>query len=166
MEAMNREHEIPVQPEVLGDLPPESFTFQSVRGPHGQEGRLYVAYYQRARRWTGRPHDLDVCYRAMGFQQLQVEVWHTPAGASVWARTFQRGEERVKVVHWLQKPGQLPGPEKALQRLLRLFSKDGLRQDIASVYFEFPQASAPTKKEFLSAADSLIQNLENLWQSP
>ncbi len=159
-----RDHEIPVNPEVLGDLPPETFTFQSVIGPEAQEGRLYVAYYQRARRWTGRPHDLDVCYRAMGFEELQVETWHTPSGAAVWSRIFQRDDEVVRVVHWLQKPGLLPGPEKALQRLSRLFSAGGLRQDIASVYFEFPLNSSPSKPELLSAADTLIRNLESLWQ--
>lgn len=158
------EYEIEVDPIVLGDLPPEQFTFQSVVGPNGQTGNLYLAYYTRGRRWSGRPHDVNVCFRSLGFTELSVETLQTAKGAVLWSRVFANEERTVRVVHWQQKPGTAPGPQGPLHMLSRLFTPYGLRQDIASVYMEFDLESAPSGEELAAAAQELIDQLEKLWQ--
>jgi hypothetical protein len=157
-------YEIEVDPIVLGDLPPERFTFQSIAGPEGQLGSLYVAYYTRGRRWSGRPHDVNVCFRSLGYTELSAELLHTAKGAILWSRVFTNEERTVRVVHWQQKPGTLPGPQGPFFMLSRLFSPYGLRQDIASAYMEFDLESAPAPEELAAAAQVLIDQLEKLWQ--
>ncbi|MFK5956133.1 MAG: exosortase-associated EpsI family protein [Planctomycetota bacterium] len=159
-----RDFEIEVDPELLGDLPPERFTFQNIIGPNGQYGRLYIAYYSRGRRWSGRPHDLQVCYRAMGYTELEVDSLKTESGAVLWSRIFQRGNQTVKVIHWLQKPGRLPKEEGVSDHLQRILTKNGLRQDVASIYFEFDLADAPSDEAFIAASDDLISQVEALWE--
>lgn len=159
-----RDFEIEVDPELLGDLPPETFTFQNIVGPDGQFGRMYIAYYSRGRRWSGRPHDLQVCYRAMGYAELEVESLPTDSGAELWSRVFQREGQTVKVIHWLQKPGRAPKEESFSDHLGRLFTKNGLRQDVASIYFEFDLADAPSDAAYLDASVELIAQVEKLWE--
>lgn len=159
-----RNFEIEVDPIVLGDLPPERYTFQSIAGPDGQEGRLYIAYYSRGRRWSGRPHDVDVCFRSLGFQELETSSLTTTGGAVLWSRVFQNEEDTVRVVHWQQRPGLLPGPQGPFYMLTRLFAPQGLRQDIASIYMEFPVDGAPAEADYAAAAQVVIDQLEELWQ--
>jgi len=159
-----RDFEIEVDPELLGDLPPETFTFQNILGPDGQYGRMYIAYYSRGRRWSGRPHDLQVCYRAMGYTESDVNTLTTKSGAVLWSRVFQRENQTVKVIHWLQKPGRLPKEEGAWDHLQRVFQKNGLRQDVASIYFEFDLADAPSDEAFAGAAEELMGQVESLWE--
>ncbi|PCJ55644.1 MAG: hypothetical protein COA70_00770 [Planctomycetota bacterium] len=159
-----RDFEIEVDPELLGDLPPETFTFQNILGPDGQYGRMYIAYYSRGRRWSGRPHDLQVCYRAMGYAESGVDTLITKSGAVLWSRVFQRENQTVKVIHWLQKPGRQPKEEGFSDHLQRVFQKNGLRQDVASIYFEFDLADAPSDEAFAGAAEELIRQVESLWE--
>ena len=160
---LNRNFEIEVDPAALGDYPPERFTFQSVAGPDGQEGVLYISYYQRGRRWSGRPHDVNVCYRSMGYKEVDAKVIHTVEGAELWSRVFENDTRKVRVVHWLQRPGIVPGDESALTSLKMLFSPQGVRQDISSAYFEFDLEEAPTEEQLAAGAQALIEQLEHLW---
>lgn len=159
-----RNYEIPVEAAILGDLPPERFTFQSIAGPEGQEGRLYVAYYKRSRRWSGRPHDLDICYRSMGYSELETEQWEVPGGGLVWGRVFEKPDRKVRVVHWLQNPGLAPGPDSVIKKISRLTTAHGLRQDIASIYMEFDYEGAPSKEALSEAAQAVIDDVESLWR--
>lgn len=63
--------EIPLEPGSLGTQPPERYAFRRVLDARGAEGRLFVAYYARAQRWSGRPHDVEKCYAALGWQELE-----------------------------------------------------------------------------------------------
>ncbi|MHC4823528.1 MAG: exosortase-associated EpsI family protein [Planctomycetota bacterium] len=163
MGPLKANYTIDVDPGILGDLPPEAFLFQSLAGPDGQEGRLYIAYYTRGRRWSGRPHDVDVCYRSMGYQELSAHQIETPSGSILWSRVFERGDETKRVVHWLQKPGRAPGPESVWDLLWLLGSPSGLRQDIASIYLEFDLETAPSETDLADAAQALIEEVETLW---
>jgi hypothetical protein len=159
-----RNFEIEVDPIVLGDLPPERYTFQSIAGPDNQEGRLYIAYYTRGRRWSGRPHDVDVCFRSLGFQELETSTLTTSSGAVLWSRIFANEEDTVRVVHWQQRPGVLPGPQGPFHMISRLFAAQGLRQDIASIYMEFSVDDAPAEADYAAAAQVVIDQIEELWQ--
>ena len=66
--------EIPFDAAALGQTPPEAFTFRAVIDAAGHEGRLFVAYYARAQRWSGRPHDVDRCFTAMGYAEREVHA--------------------------------------------------------------------------------------------
>ena len=164
MGPIERNYEIEFPIAALGDLPPERFTFQSIAGPDGQEGRLFLSYYERSRRWSGRPHDLDVCYRSMGYAELETEIWKTPSGATLWARVFENQQRKVRVVHWLQTPGTPPGPVSLLDKLSRITDSQGLRQDIASIYLEFDLETAPDKAALIAASEAVIDDLEILWR--
>jgi hypothetical protein len=106
---------------------------------------------------------VDVCFRALGWNELDSRPIETPSGAKLQLTDFQREEEQIRVVYWQQRPSLQPGSQSASQHLARLGTVDALRQDIASVYFEFPVTSAPTDHEFSLAADALILSLESLW---
>ena len=56
--------------EALGSTPPERFAFFPLE-VEGHTGRLFLAYYERAQRWSGRPHDLEKCYAALGWQERE-----------------------------------------------------------------------------------------------
>jgi hypothetical protein len=165
MGPIKRNYEIEVDPIILGDLPPERYSFQSIQGPDGQEGCMYIAYYTRGRRWSGRPHDVNVCFRSLGFDELQTETLQTASGAILWSRIFHNEERTVRVVHWQQRPGVLPGSQGPLHILRRLFSPNGLRQDIASIYLEFDLDTAPLDKDLAAAAQVIIDQIEQLWQT-
>ena len=123
-------------------------------------GKLWIAYYARGRRWSGRPHDLPGCYRADGWEETAARRIATPGGAALWSRDFAREDASIRVVHWVQHPGVLPGATL----LDRLRSGSGTRRDVASVYWEFPAAAAPPDASFASASQALIDELERLWR--
>jgi uncharacterized protein DUF3485 len=160
-----RNYEIEVDPLILGDLPPERYSFQSIAGPDGQEGRLYIAYYARSRRWSGRPHDVNVCFRSQGFEEFQTETLLTTRGAVLWSRVFRKPEREVRVVHWQQRPGTLPSPREPFDTLRRLLTPQGLRQDVASIYLEFDLDTAPQDKDLAAASQAIIDQIEQLWQT-
>lgn len=150
--------------EVLGEVPPDRSLFRRLRDAAGHEGVGFVAWYARSQRWSGRPHPVEVCYAADGWRTLEAHVATTPAGARVGSRRLVRGERTIRVVHWIQTPGQLPTDSFLRDALGRLRHGGGLRQDVASAYFEFEDGAAPPEPELLEAADALIASIETLWR--
>lgn len=148
---------------LLGDLPPDRFTFQEIEDEEGHSGKLYIAYYHRGRRWSGRPHELTICYRAIGYDYLGGTTRELADGSIVRWSTFTRKGEEIVVVHWLQRPGLQPGHESASDYLGRMTTLDGLRQDVASVYLEFPAAAAPPEAALLDAAEAVSHSLAQVW---
>lgn len=155
-----------VDASLLGDLPPDRYTFRRVADGAGHEANLYLAYYNRGRRWSGRPHDLPLCYRAAGWTPAGSEVLHTPSGARCEAQNFRLGERQIRVFYWVQQPGLQPGDESAQGYLRRMFKSDRLRQDMASAYLEFPAAAAPADADALLAVQALMSALDGLWSPP
>jgi hypothetical protein len=161
--------ELPVDPAAFGKQPPERTTFRRVRDAHGREGRLFVAYYERAQRWSGRPHDLEKCYAAQGWQER--EAHRLEHAHRLWSRLFARAGEgeaeddakAIRVLHWLELPG--PDRDRLDWRELRsrVASGRGFRQDVASVYLEFPADAAPDERELVTAVSALSAALEGLW---
>jgi hypothetical protein len=153
--------EIPLEPGALGSEPPERYAFRRVRDARGEEGRLFVAYYARAQRWSGRPHDVEKCYAALGWQER--EARHLSEAHRPWSRLFEREGETIRVVHWLEHPG--PDEDQLDWRQLgsRLSSARGFRPDVASVYLEFPAEAAPSDAEAERAVGELSLALESLW---
>jgi len=149
---------------LLGDLPPDSFTFQTVQDDADREGLLYIAYYRRSRRWSGRPHELTICYRAIGYDLLDGRQLQTAAGSRYWLHHFSREGKEVQVLHWLQRPGMLPGEEGVLDHLKRIFSPQGLRQDVVSAYLEFPVEAGLGEDTLLLAATAISEDLAEIWK--
>ena len=157
--------ELPLELEALGREPPECATFRRVRDAAGHEGRLFIAYYARAQRWSGRPHDLEKCYAALGWQER--EARRIGAGGP-WSRSFEKpGEdgtsESIRVIHWLERPGA--GDERLSpgELVARLGSLRGFRPDVASVYLEFPADAAPDEGDCAAAARSIAEAIDALW---
>jgi len=157
--------EIPFERSSLGERPPERHTFRRVLGPGGEEGRLFVAWYARSQRWSGRPHDLEKCYAALGWCERDVrrlDEAHRP-----WVRSFERpsadGPEAIQVVHWLEHPGPDHDRLAPAELLGRLTAGRGFRPDVASVYFEFPATETPDDADLRSAVAALSAALEDLW---
>lgn len=157
--------EFALEPGTLGEQPPERATFRRVRDAQGNEGRLFLAYYERAQRWSGRPHDVEKCFAALGWEEREA---HRLDGASrLWSRLFVRtdGEssEEIRVLHWLERPGS--DRERFTWRELgaRVASLRGFRPDVASIYLEFPAGAAPGEAECLAAVSALAEALEGLW---
>lgn len=157
--------ELVLDPATLGEQPPERCAFLRVRDAEGNEGRLFIAYYARAQRWSGRPHDVEKCYAALGWQERaahRIDEAHRP-----WSRLFVRatpeGEESIRVVHWLERPG--PDQDRLAPRELfaRLSSARGFRPDVASVYLEFPAGAGPDDAQCAAAATELSRLLESRW---
>jgi hypothetical protein len=160
--------ELPLDPGTLGQQPPERCAFLRVRDVRGHEGRLFIAYYARAQRWSGRPHDVEKCYAALGWQERsahRLAEAHRP-----WSRLFVRpckqgeqSEESIRVVHWLERPG--PDQDRLAPRelLARLSSARGFRPDVASLYLEFPAGAEPDDAECAAAAEELSRLLESRW---
>lgn len=153
---------IAVEEGVLGELPPESFVFLGLEGNGGVEGELFSAWYERDRRWSGRPHDLVGCFEVLGFETESVERLRTESGASVWLRTFAKEDERRTVVHWLQRPGSLPGARGGAGLLGRLTEARGLRQDVVSVYLSFPAEAAPNRGTLAHTANAVVLGMAGL----
>jgi uncharacterized protein DUF3485 len=160
---LSRAESYELDPLSLGSIAPDRFLYQEVLTPAGDSGLCYLAYFERGKRWSGYPHNVDVCYRSLGWSELDSRIIETPGGARLQLTDFQREDKQIRVVYWQQRPSLLPGFQTAAQHLARLGSLDALRQDIASVYFEFPVSSAPTDEEFGLAAHALILSLESLW---
>lgn len=153
--------ELPLADGALGKQPPERHSFRRVRDAHGAEGRLFVAYYERAQRWSGRPHDVEKCYASLGWQERdarRLDEAHRP-----WSRLFEKDGERIRVVHWIERPG--PDEDRLAWRELaaRLGSARGFRPDVASVYVEFPADRAPDDAEAAATVAALSAALEELW---
>jgi hypothetical protein len=151
----------------LGAEPPEAFSYRAVRDEAGRSGKLFMAYYARAQRWSGRPHDLEACYAAAGWSEheaTRLDEPHRP-----WSRRFERaleggGSEAVRVVHWLERPG--PDEDRLAPRelLRRLLSGSGLRPDVVSAYLEFPADAAPDAADAARAVAALSSALEANWE--
>lgn len=152
-----------IDPVSLGDLPPTEFRFQQIFTESGVEGRMYLAYFERGKRWSGFPHPVDICYRALGWDDLSFRRLQTSSGARLSLHDFDREGEQIRVLHWQQRPSLVPGTESAGALLGRVRTPDRLRQDVASVYFEFPLEGAPSDEQFVEAAEVLIAALEILW---
>lgn len=153
--------EIELEPGALGAQPPERHAFRRVRDAQGHEGRLFVAYYARAQRWSGRPHDVEKCYAALGWEER--EARHLSEAHRPWSRLFERDGESIRVVHWLERPGADEDQLEWRQLGERLSSLRGFRPDVASVYLEFPADAAPGDAEAEGAVAALSSALESLW---
>lgn len=163
--------ELPLDPADLGEQPPERSAFLRVRDARGNEGRLFIAYYERAQRWSGRPHDVEKCYASLGWQERsahRLDEAHRP-----WSRLFARAapgggpgestEESIRVVHWIERPGPDEDRLAASELLARLGSARGFRPDVASLYLEFPAGAGPDDGECVAVVQELSRLLESRW---
>jgi hypothetical protein len=153
--------EIPFDAAALGQTPPEAYTFRAVTDAAGREGRLFIAYYARAQRWSGRPHDVDKCFAAMGYEEREVHVLdeaHRP-----WSRRFEKEGEALRVVHWLERPGDDANELGLAPLVARLADGSGFRPDVCSVYFEFPAEGAPDDVAAAEAVAALSSALDARW---
>jgi hypothetical protein len=153
--------EIPFDPAALGANPPERHTFLRVRDADGNEGRLFVAWYARAQRWSGRPHDVALCYASLGWRE--VEAARLGGEQRPWSRLLERDGARIRVVHWLEHPGPDGDPLSPARLAARLTSGRGFRPDVASAYLEFPAETEPDDTTCRTAAEALSAALEELW---
>jgi hypothetical protein len=159
--------ELPFEREALGAQPPERWSFRRVRDSRGHEGRLFVAYYERAQRWSGRPHDVEKCFAALGWEEREVRRLDEPHRP--WSRTFERSiegapvPEALRVVHWLERPGPDRDALSSRELLARLAAARGFRPDMASIYLEFPAHATPDDPELVAAVAALSAALEALW---
>jgi len=152
--------------ELLGESPPDRWTFREVAAPGADaplEGVLYVAYFLRGKRWSGRPHPVEVCYDALGWEELEARSVEGPAGSLFWSRRFEREGRRIRVFHWLQRPGQRPRSGFWSELAGRFRGVAGLRQDVASIYWEFPDEGAPEEALLAEASEALTAALERAW---
>jgi hypothetical protein len=157
--------EFPLDRSALGEAPPERATFRHVRDAHGHEGRLFLAYYERAQRWSGRPHDVEKCFAALGWQER--ESSRLDQAHRLWSRLFVRegaeGPEAIRVVHWLERPGLDHDRFDPRELWTRIASGRGFRPDVVSAYLEFPAEGAPAEDECGAAVTALSAALEQLW---
>ena len=153
--------ELAIEPGALGSQPPERYLYREVHDAEGHAGRLFVSYYARAQRWSGRPHDVDKCYAALGWQER--EARHLDEAHRPWTRLFERDGRRLRVVHWLERPGPDDDRLDARELGARLASGRGFRPDVASIYFEFEADAAPCDEESAAAVAALSRALEELW---
>ncbi len=149
---------------VLGELPPEEHLFRRYRDERGHEGLVYIAYFLRGKRWSGRPHPVDVCFLSQGWENRHKVLLDTPQGAQVWVQDFEREGRNIRVLHWLQRPGDPPRMGLFSSFGARLGRFTNLRQDVASIYFEFDAEAAPPDDELAAIADQLVRELEQLWK--
>lgn len=161
--ALQRGTRYEVDPLALGSLPPDLFLFEQLIAPSGAAGNFYLAYFKRGKRWSGYPHHVDVCFRAIGWEDLQARRLQTASGGWIRIHEFERQGEQVKVAHWQQRPSLTPGEEGPSALVGRLGGPDGLRQDVASIYFEFPLGNAPSDADLVLAAEALMSSLEEAW---
>jgi len=117
---------------------------------------MYFTWYQRGRRWSGRPHDVEICYRALGWEDRAPPIDLKSPGkvqAQVWE--FEREGEHLTVTAWQQRPGSSLGSVPFQQTF---------RQDIFAGYFEFPREGAPSRSELETAAQAAVKEVESLLQ--
>lgn len=153
--------EIPFDAAALGATPPEAFTFRRVTDAAGREGQLFIAYYARAQRWSGRPHDVDRCFTALGYEEREVKTLaeaHRP-----WSRRFEKDGQAIRVVHWLERPGDDENALGLAPLVARLVDGSGFRPDVCSIYFEFPADAAPDDEAAAAAVTALSKALDARW---
>jgi len=153
--------EIEFDAAALGQSAPDAFTFRAVRDAEGHEGRLFIAYYVRAQRWSGRPHDVDKCFTAMGYAEREVHALdeaHRP-----WSRRFEKDGAAIRVVHWLERPGDDSNELAPAALVARLADGSGFRPDVCSVYFEFAAEEAPDDDASAAAVTALSRALDERW---
>ena len=153
--------EIAFDAAALGASAPEAFTFRAVHDADGNEGRLFLAYYARAQRWSGRPHDVDKCFTALGYRESEVHALaeaHRP-----WSRRFEKDGESIRVVHWLERPGDDRNELDPAALLARLADGSGFRPDVCSIYFEFGAESAPDDGASAAAVSALSRVIDERW---
>jgi hypothetical protein len=145
----------------LGEQPPERATFRRVRDEHGHEGKLFVAYYARAQRWSGRPHDVEKCFAAEGWRERDAR--RLADARRPWSRLLEREGRTIRLVHWLEHPGDEGEALGAGTLAARLGSLRGFRPDVASVYLEFEAGAAPDDARAVAAVQALSAALDGLW---
>jgi hypothetical protein len=155
---------IPLAPEGLGEVPPERSLFHAYRGPGGAEGVMFAAYYLEDRRWSGRPHPVEVCFAADGWTPGARRVLRAPSGARYHSSELERSGRRIRLVHWIQRPGALPGEGFWEGVRGRLRGAGSLRRDVLSVYWEFELAEAPADAVLVGACEALREAVEALWR--
>ena len=107
---------------------------------------------------------MDVCYRASGWEAEEASTLQTSAGARLLAQNFRKEDAAIRVFYWIQQPGFLPGEAGITAHLRRMLGPAILRQDVASVYFQFPLDGAPSDAEAVAAAAALMDGLDALWR--
>jgi hypothetical protein len=153
--------------EALGSTPPERFAYFEIQDADGRAGTLFLAYYARAQRWSGRPHDLEKCFAAAGWQEREshrLEEAHRP-----WSRGFERpspegGLESIRVVHWLERPGPDEDRLAWSELLARAADGRGLRPDVISAYLQFAAEEAPDDARSAALVAALSAELERVWE--
>jgi hypothetical protein len=157
--------EFPLDPAALGEQPPERASYRRVRDELGHEGKLFVAYYARAQRWSGRPHDVERCFVAQGWEEREAQ--RLDQANRLWSRHLVResgGEHAaIRVVHWLERPGPDQDRLSAGELVARVTSLRGFRPDVASLYLEFPADAAPDEETLVASVRALSMALEALW---
>ncbi|MEQ8767989.1 MAG: exosortase-associated EpsI family protein [Planctomycetota bacterium] len=149
-------------PEDLGELVPDRFRFSEYRGEDGNGGNLFIAYYARARSWSGRPHDVGQCYLAAGWQDKKERILTTPAGATLHEKHLTRQGRDVVVVYWWQRPGVLPAMAMTGSLKTRFRSLFSFRPDLVTVSWEFEANEVPTDQAILEASDDLITAIDRM----
>lgn len=157
--------EIPVAPAALGEYPPERFHFGRYADDAGRAGLLYLAWYQRGRRWSGRPHATEICFRADGWREFEARRVVRSDGQVLWSRGFEREGERIRVVHWLERPGRGRGGSLASRIANRVLPhrEGALRQDMAAIYWQFDEAMRPDDEELVAASAAVSRSLRARW---
>jgi len=153
--------EIPFDVAALGETPPEAFTFRTVTDAAGHEGRLFVAYYARAQRWSGRPHDVERCFTAMGYAEREVAT--LPEAHRPWSRRFEQDGASIRVVHWLERPGADANELGLAPLLARRADGSGFRPDVCSIYFEFDEQARPDEAQLVAAVTELSRAIDARW---
>jgi hypothetical protein len=104
---------------------------------------------------------VDRCFASLGWEERSAQRLadeHEP-----WSRCFARGEESIRVVHWLEHPGEDAAGLSWSAVARRLVSGRGLRPDVVSVYFEFDAGAGPSEAESLEAVRTLAAEIDRLW---
>ena len=123
--------DIPFDVTVLGELPPERWLFQQAVDSDTRRGLLYVAYFERGRRWSGRPHPVEVCYYAQGWEELEAQLIVALAGAAV---SHAVGVELARDPHLLL--GEEGAGERRAQQIRALVHRVGLERGVHEVAHE------------------------------
>lgn len=153
-----------VDSDLLGEQPPDRFIYRLLGDEDGHTAELYVAWFERGRRWSGRPHNLETCYRADGWEAGPSRRLTAPDGAVWTAQEFSKPERSILVHHWIQQPGLPAGVSSPVAMLRRLLTPFRLRQDVASVYLQFPIDASLSDAEAARAAQALMTSIEDLWR--
>jgi hypothetical protein len=156
---------IPIPPEALGEYPPERYHFGRWQDTDGRSGLLYLAWYQRGRRWSGRPHATEYCFRADGWRDIEGHRLRRSDGQELWSRRFEREERQIRVLHWLEQPGRGRGESLTTRIANRVLPhrESALRQDMAAIYWEFETDACPSEEELIASSEAVSRSLRELW---